>query len=148
MNTIRAFLSKYPFLKQFIKFCIVGGTAAIIHFSILYSFTEWLNIWYVISNAVGFLFAATFNFIINKLWTFRSQTKGRQIINQIVKFSIVLTAGLTINTLMIYSMTEFVGTDYRFSWVVATGIVTFWNFGFNRAWTFKKYQPQVELPKD
>ena len=131
------YLIKYPKLKQFIKFCIVGGTSAAIHFLVLYYSTERLNLWYVYSNALGFIISATFNFTTNKLWTFRNKDQGVQVVKQVVKFSLVVATGLVINTLIIYALTEWLGFDYRISWVFATGVITFWNFGFNRFWTFK-----------
>lgn len=137
LNSLRSQLNQYPFFKQFVKFCIVGGTAAVIHFSILFSFTEWLKLWYIYSNGIGFFVSATFNFISNKFWTFRNKEKGFKVAKQIVKFSVVLGTGLTINTLIIYAVTEGLGLDYRLSWVFATGVVMFWNFGFNRFWTFR-----------
>jgi len=134
---LRQYLNQYPFLKQFIKFCIIGGIAAIIHFSILHTFTEWLKIWYIISNTFGFVISAIFNFLANKFWTFRNTLKGREIFKQLSKFTMVLVSGLVINNIIIYLVTEFVGFDYRLSWVFATGVVTFWNFSLNRFWTFR-----------
>ena len=131
--------NKYPFLKQFVKFCLVGGGSAIFSFSIYYSFTEWLEFWYVYSAVCSFLISAIFNFTVNKLWTFRNNEKGKQVVNQIVKFGVVMAAGLIINTSIIYTLTEWAGFDYRISWVFATGAVAFWSFGFNRLWTFKHY---------
>jgi putative flippase GtrA len=144
VDWLRKYLDKVPLIKQFIKFCLVGGTAAAIHFFILYSFTEWLGIWYVASSVCGFIISAIFNFSANKFWTFRNSAKGRAAAGQLARFVLVLVSGLIINTLIIYSITEFFGLDYRLSWVLATGIVMFWNFGFNRLWTFKHHS--VGLP--
>lgn len=125
-------------LKQFVQFCLVGGTAAIINFTIYYSFTEWLSFWYIHSAIVGFLVSAIFNFSANKLWTFKNKEKNLLAVSQqLLKFSLVQVGGLIINTTIIYSLTEWLRIDYRLSWVFATAIVTFWNYGFNRFWTFK-----------
>lgn len=108
-----------------------------INFLVLYSLTEWLGMWYLASASVGFLFAATFNFIANKAWTFRNNLKGKQALGQLVRFCVVVLAGLIINTLIMYGLTDHFLFDYRLSWVFATGVVTFWNFSFNRFWTFR-----------
>ena len=141
-ESLQYYRNKYPFLKQFVKFCLVGGGSAVFSFSIYYSFTEWLGFWYVHSSICSFLVSAIFNFTTNKLWTFRNKEKGRQIISQIAKFSVVMVAGLIINTFIIYGLTEWAGFDYRVSWIFATGVVAFWSFGFNRLWTFK-HKPTV-----
>ncbi len=141
-----SFLNRYPFLKQFLKFCLVGGMAAVISFSIYYSFTEWLKMWYIYSAIFSFLISAVFNFLANKFWTFVNQERGKQALAQLLKFFVVVFLGLVINTVIIYALTEWRGIDYRLSWVFATGVVTFWNFGFNRFWTFKNnYYEKTQL---
>jgi len=142
---IQNYLTDYYFIKQFIKFCIVGGTAAIINFLIYYSFTEWLETWYIISAIWAFFISAIFNFIFNKLWTFRDKEKGREILKQVLRFSAVMVSGLLINVTIIYSLKEWLGLHYLLAWVFATGVVTFWNFIFNRFWTFKHHEPSVGL---
>ncbi|OGY50235.1 MAG: hypothetical protein A3J65_04360 [Candidatus Buchananbacteria bacterium RIFCSPHIGHO2_02_FULL_45_11b] len=143
ISFLKSRLNKFPSLKQFIKFCLVGGTSAAIHFSILFTFTEWLKFWYLISSVIGFLVSATFNFSANKFWTFRNYGNGREAFNQFLRYAIVIVSGLIINTLIIYILTDFAGFDYRLSWVFATGAVTFWNFGFNRLWTFRAKSTEV-----
>jgi len=123
--------------KQFIKFCTVGGISAVIHYSVLHSLTEGFGVWYLYSNTFGFIASAIFNFFANKFWTFRDKELGHRAFRQSLKFIIVLTAGLLINTGIIYSLKEWAGFDYRLAWIFATGSLTFWNFLFNRVWTFR-----------
>ncbi|MBI3290978.1 GtrA family protein [Candidatus Falkowbacteria bacterium] len=144
INLIR----RYPSLKQFIKFCVVGGGSAVINFSIYYSFTSWLLVWYVHSAILAFVVSAVFNFTSNKLWTFRNKDQGRQVINQLVKYLTVMISGLTLNTAIIYGLTEWAGFHWLMSWVAATAIITFWNFTFNRFWTFKRREEVPSLPLD
>ena len=136
----RNYLDQHKLFKQFVKFCIVGGTSAAFNFLIYYSVTEWLGVWYVYSSIVAFLISAVFNFLADKNWTFRNTDIGWAMINQLSKFATVMISGLIINTAIIYFLTDWFGFDYRLSWVFATGIVTFWNFSFNRFWTFRHRQ--------
>ena len=134
--------------RQFIKFCIVGGISALINFIFLYLLTEVAGWWYVYSAAVGFLLSAIFNFTSNKLWTFRNKTAGRTILTQLYKFTAVIVVGLIINTFIIYAITEWIMLDYRISWIFSTGVVTFWNFTFNRGWTFRLPSDSSSSPQD
>lgn len=135
---IRKLFSNHFDPKQFMRFCVVGFGAAAISFLIYYLSTEWLKIWYVYSAICSFVISAIFNFIANKLWTFRNKEHGRRAIKQVLKFTLVTVSGLAINTLIIYFLTDFIKIHYLLSWVFATGVVMFWNFGLNRFWTFKK----------
>ncbi len=130
------FVKRQIFIRQFVKFCVVGGLAAVINFVLLYALTEWFGVWYVISSAFGGVISAVWNFLANKFWTFRNHDRGRQALGQMFKFIVVIGSGVVVNTLLVYLFTDFGGLDYRWSWVLATGFVTFWNFGFNRFWTF------------
>lgn len=129
-------MEKYPSGRRFIKFCLVGLSSAIISFFILYVFTEYLHWWYMISAVLSFVISVIFNFIANKFWSFRNKLRGRAAYNQMVKYAVVYVSGMVINTFLIYAFTEFIGLDYRWSWFIATGIITFWNFGFTHFWTF------------
>lgn len=56
---------------KYIQFCIVGGIGVFINLGITYFLTEYLHIWYMISNFAGILVAVTSNFIGNYFWTFK-----------------------------------------------------------------------------
>lgn len=148
VTTLREQIRRYPFAKQFIKFCVVGTTSAIVHFSLLYGLTEGFQIWYVYSNGVGFVVSCILNFVSNKLWTFRNTERGSVIVRQVVKFSVVLGVGLVLNTILIFTITEHYGLDYRLSWFIAASIIAFWNFSLNRFWTFRLSPSNpLDLPK-
>jgi len=145
MGTIVSYIRQHPTLKQFLKFGIVGGTSALVSFVILFTFTQWVGVWYLYSSIIAYILSAIYNFSANKLWTFRNKEKGKAILNQALKFSLVISAGLTANTSIIYALTEIRGFDYRVSWVFATGVVAVWNYSFNRFWTFRHKKPEIGL---
>ncbi|HLC89734.1 MAG TPA: GtrA family protein [Patescibacteria group bacterium] len=138
VNIFLNYIRRFPLAKQFIKFCLIGGTSALINFLLYYFITERFFVWYVYSSIISFLISAIFNFSFNKLWTFRDSEMGYLVFQQIGKYAAVMGSGLFFNTLIIYGLTDGVGFDYRLSWVFATGLVTFWNFSFNRLWTFRR----------
>lgn len=132
-------------LKQLLKFCIVGVCSAAVNFIILLTFTQWVGVWYLYSSIIAYILSAIFNFISNKLWTFRNIETGKAIVNQAVKFALVISAGLSANTFIIYTLTEIQGFDYRVSWFFATAGVAVWNYSFNRFWTFRHKKSEIAL---
>jgi len=137
MTKVADYIRRYPTLKQFLKFCIVGASSAVINFSILFIFTRFVGVWYIYSSVLAYLLSAVFNFSANKFWTFRNKEGGKMIFDQTIKFLIVMVTGLLINTAILFALTEIQGFDYRVSWVFATGVVAVWNYSFNRFWTFR-----------
>ena len=63
------------FLLKFLKFGVVGFSGVFVNFGVTYVCKEWLKWNKYLSNILGFVCAATTNYILNRIWTFRSQEK-------------------------------------------------------------------------
>ena len=60
-------------IEQFLKFCAVGGSGVFVDFGITYACKEWLRLNKYVANSLGFLCAATTNYILNRIWTFHNE---------------------------------------------------------------------------
>lgn len=121
-------------LELFIKFCIVGGSGVIIDFSITYLFKEICKWNKYLSNSIGFLVAASSNYIINRIWTFGS--KDTDIIAQYSKFIGIAIIGLIINNAVLYLLHVRFKMNFYVAKLLAIGVVTLWNFIMNYLFTF------------
>jgi putative flippase GtrA len=119
---------------QFIKFCLVGSTGALIHLGLLYSLTEFLHIWYVLSAAIGFTVAVLNNFVWDRLWTFKNTSP--RIPRQLVLFFTINVISLCINLSVLYVLTEYAGMWYIEAQIVAILVAVANNFLGNRRFTF------------
>jgi len=122
------------FLLKFIKFCIVGFAGVFIDFGVTYFFKEVVKLQKYYSNAIGFTTAATSNYIFNRTWTFES--KNPQIVLEFSRFFIIALIGLGINSAIIWLMNGKFKVNFYLSKLVATTIVTAWNFLINAYFTF------------
>ncbi|MCL5795735.1 MAG: GtrA family protein, partial [Patescibacteria group bacterium] len=59
-------------------------------------FTRWLGIFYLVAKVFSFILASINNYILNRVWTFRSREKN--IKREFIKFFVVSLVGLGINT--------------------------------------------------
>ena len=130
-----------PLIFKFVKFGIVGASGMVVHLCVLYLCRDVLGINTFISNTLGFIVAATTNYILNRIWTFRSHDK--QVGMEYMKFIIVSLIGLGINngTLWISGrMLPEWNADWRFYilWIFAVGVTTLWNFLGNMLFTSGK----------
>ena len=123
------------FVFKFIKFGIVGGTGIIVDFSITRICKEKLQLNKYISNSICFLFAATSNYILNRIWTFQSSNK--QIVREYISFLFISLIGLGFNNLVIFILHEKMKMNFYFAKIIATGIVVLWNFFANYYFTFR-----------
>jgi len=138
LNYLHHIISLY-FLKieQFLKFCVVGSLGTITNLLILYGLTEFANIWYIFSAVVAFVIAATQNFILNKIWTFKDRRNGKAFVaKQWTKFFTISILSLGINLIVLYTLVEFFGVWYIFAQILATLVALSVNFLGNKTWTF------------
>lgn len=124
------------FIKQGIKFAIVGGIGTLVNLSILYIFTDIIGILYLISGAIAFNVALVNNYILNKMWTFEENIKER-IVGKVVKYAIICIIALSVNLLVLFVLVEFFLIYYLFSQVGAIIAAFMINFIGNRFWTFR-----------
>ena len=92
------------------------------------------------SKAIGFACAATSNYFLNRVWTFRSQEK--QVGKEYMKFFGVSLIGLAINLLTLHILTSLIPAwDSGLRLLVlnlgAIAMGTLWNFFGNLLFTFR-----------
>ena len=121
-------------ISKFLKFGIVGCSGMIIDFGMTYLCKEILKLNKFLSNAIGFILAATSNYFLNRVWTFESQSE--QIGTQYVQFMVVSVIGLGINSIILYLLNEKLKWNFYLSKLFAIGITTIWNFFANLLFTF------------
>ena len=129
MNNLTAIMLKL------LKFCLVGFSGMIVDFAITYLCKEKLHWNKYLSNSLGFLLAATNNYIWNRLWTF--QSSNSEITRQYSSFLIISLIGLGLNNLVIYLLHGRLRLNFYVAKVCAIGVVTLWNFSMNYLITFR-----------
>lgn len=122
------------FLTKFLKFCVVGFSGTAIDFGLTWLCKEIFKVPKFLANAIGFVVAATSNYILNRIWTWGSTNE--QVGVEYVKFFAVSLVGLGLNTLILYIFNEKLKLNFYLSKVIATGVVMLWNFFANNFFTF------------
>jgi putative flippase GtrA len=126
-------LDKFLIIK-FLKFCAIGFSGLIIDFGITWLFKEIAKTNKYIANSIGFVFAASSNYILNRIWTFESC--NHHIAREYFSFFLIAFIGLGINNFIIWFLSDKIKLHFYLSKVIATGVVTLWNFGMNFMFTF------------
>lgn len=119
---------------KFVKFAIVGASGVLVDFAITYLAKEKFGIQKYIANALGFCCAATTNFFLNRNWTFENDDP--RVTEQFIKFFLIATIGLGLNTVMIWFAHQRKGYNFYLAKAIAIALVMFWNFIANFLYTF------------
>jgi len=119
---------------KFIKFGVVGFSGLLIDFGITYLLKEVFKIQKFLANAIGFLTAASSNYVLNRIWTFQSTNPDVAV--EFGKFFFVSVVGLGINSLVLWVLNAKFKLNFYFAKLLAIIVTTFWNFIANYLYTF------------
>ena len=119
---------------RFIRFGIVGCSGMIVDFGVTWLCKEKLRWNKYLSNSLGFVLAATNNYVWNRLWTFESESEA--VVREYLSFVVIATIGLALNNLIVYLLHERLHLHFYLSKLIAVGCVTLWNFSMNYVFTF------------
>lgn len=120
-------------LRQLARFLGVGFISAIGHYGLLIVLVQGLWVAPVPASAAGALLGAGINYSLNYRFTFRSAKRHR---DAVLKFAVVASAGLMLNTVFMWIGIELLGLHYLISQIITTVLVLIWSFLGNRYWTF------------
>lgn len=132
----------HPHLRQFIKFCLVGGTGVLVNLAV---FNLTMLVWRLMAgddplaakyagNALGFVVSVLTNYYLNRRWTFRSSGDVRRELPKFVTVSIIAYfANLAVFTLCLTTL--HIGPNA--SQLIAIAGVMPVNFLLNKLWSFK-----------
>jgi dolichol-phosphate mannosyltransferase len=122
--------------RQFVKFCLVGGSGVAVNTVFLYLLHERLGLRLLLASPVAVEMAILNNFFWNNLWTFRAtQVK----LSRLAKFNLVSLGGLAITTGLLYLLAErYALVHYLVANLAGIAVATLWNFGVNLLWTWKR----------
>lgn len=117
-----------------IKYGLVGGLGAGIHFAVLIMLVEMWHMNPIVASIVGFIVVLIISYLLNRWWTFETRQSGY--VKQFVKYVIVSCAGMVINTLIMYVTVEWISISYIIGQLISTVVVPIHNYIWNRRWTF------------
>lgn len=114
---------------QILIFCIVGGIAFLIDYSVLILLTEICKFHYLISSMISFTLSLTFNYFASIKFIFKNNTNYK--VNKKREFEIFVLLsliGLGINQLLMWLFVAKANIYYMISKIFTTFVVMIWNF--------------------
>ena len=123
-------------ILKLVKFSIIGFSGILIDYGATFFLKEVLFINKYFANSIGFILAASSNYFLNRIWTFKSTNP--QIIKEYSIFLIISIIGLILNNLIIWLLNDYIfNINFYLSKLFAIGIVYVWNFSMNYYYNFK-----------
>lgn len=128
-------------IYRVVKFGIVGLSGTLLSLIILYLLTDFVGLYYLISNGIALEVGCVNNFICNDLWTYRDNANHLSWVHRFCSFQSIAMGGFVLNMVITYLLTEFAQVYYLYSNMVAILVVFVWNYVVNKKITWKeKYE--------
>jgi glycosyltransferase involved in cell wall biosynthesis/putative flippase GtrA len=141
---VAAPLTRSPWWQQlqtFLRYAVVGVGGGTLHMGTLWLLVEQAQMPVLPATTLGFVLAVINNFILNRIWTFRSLERNVRL--QFTRFLAVSLCGLALNNLSMTLMTGMAGWPYLWAQLATMALVWGWNFFANTYWTFQPLRFQV-----
>jgi dolichol-phosphate mannosyltransferase len=127
--------SKYS-KKRLLKFMVVGALGALIILGVTYGLTQIIGINYLISTAIAIEVSIIFAFLLNNYWSFAKVANSIGTFQRMVRYNIISLIGLSLNELILFSLTGFFHIYYIMSELFSIIIVFLFNYMLNVRYTW------------
>ena len=126
----------YNQYEEIINYLIMGVLATVVSIA-SYAFFRYLGINYLISNIFSWICAVSFAFLTNKKIVFKSKSKGKRLIKEMVMFLVVRLFTLFLETATMFIIVEIINFNDLIAKILAQIIVIVSNYIFSKIFVFK-----------
>lgn len=121
-------------VRQFVKFGVVGASGLVINFIVAHALEKTTSLGGFSDFAIGFMAGGVSNYVLNRIWTFRS---NRHPLVEGLQFLTVSLLALVLGKLIFMAADHYAFHHFTMTWFVATAAGIFINFFLNKYWTFR-----------
>jgi dolichol-phosphate mannosyltransferase len=133
--------------RRFVRFALVGASGVVLDMTLLYLLSDPSTLGWGLtrSKLIAAETAMINNFLWNDLWTFgdisAGQPGGKARLHRFVKFQLICTAGLILNTVLLNAQFNLLHMNRYVANAIAILIVTAWNFWLNLKLGWRSAEP-------
>ena len=125
------------FVKQFFGYFVIGTICTLLSILLLYIFTEYLNIYYIISNIISFIIVIFINYYLTTNYVFKNSIRINKSLELFIYF-IIGVSGVIIDSVFVFLFTNVFSIYYIISKLISAFFVFLWNF-FTRKVLYTKF---------
>ena len=122
--------------KEVISYLIFGVLITVVNIVVYYVFNTWLQVNYLVSNAIAWIASVLFAYITNRKYVFES--KNTSMFNELVKFiSARLSTGI-MDMILMWLLVDVLSMNSMVSKIVVNVLVIVLNYVLSKVFVFKK----------
>lgn len=123
-----------------VRFLLVGGLSYALDLGLLVVLYEFFGVELWLATPVAFLVSLVFNFLLQRIFTFRATNKRGF---SALKYILLVILNIFVSDLIVTGFDAF-GWSYMAGKTTATVLTTVWNYFLYRHWIFKGHESVAE----
>ncbi|WP_368488730.1 GtrA family protein [Clostridium sp. BJN0013] len=123
-------------LKCLSRFSATGVINTLVDFCVFTICESLFGIYYTLSQVLGYSFGIINSFILNKKWTFESETSNKKVYRELIQFIVVNICSLVTTVLCMKFLVNTFSINVYISKVMVTLIAQVINFSLYKFWVF------------
>jgi len=137
--------------RQFVKFCLVGGSGVVVDMTVLYLLADpKMLAWNVIMAKIFSAEVAMLNnFLWNETWTFQEAIHdgARGFMYRLLRFHVICGIGIGLAVFLLHMFHNWLSVNLYVANFLAILLVTFWNFWMNALFNWRAVKT-ARAPKE
>ena len=119
-------------LQKAVRFGATGVVTTGVHTVVAVALIEWMSASQVLANAVAFVSATLFSYVVNTLWSFSEELRGRNLF----RYAVSACVGLIVAT-GVSGISQYLGWHYLLGILAVSCVVPPVNFAMHYFWTYR-----------
>jgi putative flippase GtrA len=120
-------------LWELVRFGTIGGTSVLIYAIAMLVLVQAAGVDIAVATVPAYLLSMVFNYLMQKLWTFRSKASH---ISSVPKYLFVHAVGIAINYFAVAGAIHVLGAHYALGQAAAIAIIATWSYVGQKFWAF------------
>lgn len=110
---------------QFLRYLLTGFASFIAEYLLFLLLFDKLNVQYIYSNTIVYTVIFIINFLLNRLWSFKSKSDPKR---QLALYLALFLFNLAATNAVMYLLSGMLAMSPRISKILVMGMIVVWNF--------------------
>jgi putative flippase GtrA len=127
-------------IKKICKYCLSGGTGAIIDFGLYSLLIYFFSTNYLVSNLISFSCGTVVTYYLQKNWTFQYKTNNNVAVFQ--RYILAVIGTYVLNNVLLFTFIDIMIINVFVAKLLQIAISTIWAYSINSLYVFKKNESE------
>ena len=125
-------------ILELIKYGICGALSTLLDIGVFWLLANVFNLYYLIANAIAWIVALFFSFLVNKYYVFESKSFKKEVwVKESVEFFGARGLACGIDMGGMYYLVSVIGVNKNYAKLIITVVVIIINYILSKYWIFK-----------